>query len=221
MSMNNTYPLSAGHAARLRRQIIIGARNYRKYLADKVFKIVCEDGMEVDVRFHISDFKHLTGLYSNLDDDDFYQKCVSGKIDIGNIDTHQKYNWKTLRTKGNYIEKIHELLYKDSSKTLLLESLLTHTYVFPYAVVNKSNNMCVGFVSNINKARSLRKSSLSLHSSSEKCIIAIFAKLSGSRKYDELVYVSGVMNIYDKDEGLLNQLSDTLQSKFLEIITRP
>ena len=44
-----------------------------------------------------------------------------------------------MRVKGNYTEKIHELLYKDGKKTLLLESLVTNTYVFPYAVINNSN----------------------------------------------------------------------------------
>ena len=126
-----------------------------------------------------------------------------------------------MRVKGNYTEKIHELLYKDGKKTLLLESLVTNTYVFPYAVINNSNNMCVGFVSNINRARSLRKASSSVNSLSKKSIIAIFAKSSGDVKYDELVYISDLLNVYEKNETLLNQLSDSLQMRFLEIITRP
>ncbi len=221
MHVNNKYSLSIGHMGRLRKQIIVGARNYHKYLVNKVFKLICEDGTEVCIRFHISDFKHMTGLYSNLDDVSFYQKCVSGTIDVGNINAKQKYNWDTLRVKGNYIEKIHELLYKDGKKTLLLESLATNTYVFPYAVINNSNNMCVGFVSNINRARSLRKASSSVNSLSKKSIIAIFAKSSGDVKYYELVYISDLLNVYEKNETLLNQLSDSLQMRFLEIITRP
>lgn len=59
-------PLSENMKRRLRNYIISGARNYNKYLADKVFKIVCEDGDTVEIRFFISDFKHLTGLYSDL-----------------------------------------------------------------------------------------------------------------------------------------------------------
>lgn len=81
--------------------------------------------------------------------------------------------------------------------------------------------MCVGFVSNINRARSLRKASSSVNSLSKKSIIAIFAKSSGDVKYDELVYISDLLNVYEKNETLLNQLSDSLQMRFLEIITRP
>ena len=76
MHVNNKYSLSIGHMGRLRKQIIVGARNYHKYLVNKVFKLICEDGTEVCIRFHISDFKHMTGLYSNLDDVSFYQKWV-------------------------------------------------------------------------------------------------------------------------------------------------
>lgn len=37
------------------------------------------------------------------------QKCVSGTIDVGNIGTSQKYNWNTLRTKGNHIGLLDKL----------------------------------------------------------------------------------------------------------------
>ena len=89
MSVHNGYSLSNGRLLKLRTQIIIGARNYNKYLVNKIFKIVCDDGTEVNIRFPVSDFKHLTGLCSNLMDDDFYQKCVSGMIGIGNINLLQ------------------------------------------------------------------------------------------------------------------------------------
>lgn len=60
----------------------------------------------------------------------------------------------------------------------------------------------------------------SLNSKSLKSIIAIFAKLSERDKYHELVYVSNVVGIYKKDEGLLDKLDNNIQMKFLEIITR-
>ena len=39
------HSLSAGHKAKLRKQLIVGARNYNKYLANKIFKIICDDGL--------------------------------------------------------------------------------------------------------------------------------------------------------------------------------
>ena len=43
--------LTDGHKEIIRKQIISGARNYKKLLMDKVFLIVCEDGAEYEVRF--------------------------------------------------------------------------------------------------------------------------------------------------------------------------
>lgn len=40
-------------------------------------------------------------------------------------------------------------------------------------------------------------------------------------KYDELVYILNLLNVYKKNEMLLNQLSNSLQIKFLKIITKP
>lgn len=206
-------PLSENMKRRLRNYIISGARNYNKYLADKVFKIVCEDGDTVEIRFFISDFKHLTGLYSDLKNNEFYKECIHGTISIGNINTKQKYDWNTLRTKCRFIENIHELLYKDCQKVLVLKMLDTKTVVFPYAVKNLSNNICVGFVSDINKARSLFQS--------EKNIIAIFAKNSDQLKYHQLIYISDVISAYEKDDKLLDTLEESIQMKFLDIITKP
>ena len=81
--------------------------------------------------------------------------------------------------------------------------------------------MCVGFVSDINKARSLRKASSSINAKTEKRITAIFAKPLGMQLYDELVYITGVHDVYEKNETLLEQLESPIQMRFLEIVTRP
>ena len=60
MGKQKGYPLSNGHKAKLRKQIISGARNYNKYLINKVFRIVCEDGTEVDIRYKIFCFRFQT-----------------------------------------------------------------------------------------------------------------------------------------------------------------
>lgn len=188
---------------------------------DKVFLIVCEDGIEYEVRFFKGDYKHLTGIYSNLSDDDFFEYCVSCKIDKGNIDTQQKYDWGTLKKKGRIIQNIHELLYKDDQKTLLLEALYTNTYAFPVAIKDIANDICVGFVSNIHKARSLRRAKNSTNAKAEKRIIAVLAKKNGENVYGELVYLSSIRGVYEKNEALLEKMDDSVMMRFMEILTRP
>lgn len=81
--------------------------------------------------------------------------------------------------------------------------------------------MCVGFVSDINKARSLRNATNSNIARAEKTIIAIFGRPDTGKKYNELVYLSKVINVYQKDENLLEKLDKPIQMRFLEIITKP
>lgn len=187
-STTDKHQLSEGHKLKLQEKIKQGANNYEKYLNDKCFKIVCEDGTETIVRFFQGDFKHLTGIESDLDDDEFYDKCLNGYISTGNILTEQKYDWSTLKGKANRIENIHKLLYENAEKTLLLNELKVNTTVFPVAIRNDNMKSCVGFVGNINKARSLRKSNSSQNANSEKEIVAIYGKINGQQEFSEIVY---------------------------------
>lgn len=213
--------LTEGHKEKIRSQIISGARNYKKLLMDKVFLIVCEDGTEYEVRFFKGDYKHLTGIYSNLDDKEFFEYCVNGKIDKGNIDTNQKYDWSTLKKKGRIVQNIQDILYKDNQKTLLLEALDTNTYVFPIAIKDIANDICIGFVSDIHKARSLRRAKNSNNAKVEKRIVAVLAKYNGAASYGELVYLSSIKGVYEKNESLIDKMDEIIMMRFMEILTRP
>ena len=54
--------------------------------------------------------------------------------------------------------------------------------------------------------KSLRKAGSSKKFQSEKNIIAIFARKSNDVKYHELIYISDVQGIYEKNEKLLEIL---------------
>lgn len=186
--MAQKHELTEGHKLRLQGNIIQGAKNYETYLNDKSFKIICEDNSETIVRFFQKDFKHLTGIDSNLDEDDFYDMCRLGTISTGNIETEQKYNWDTLRGKTNRIVNIHDLLYTDAEKTLLLNQLKVNTTEFPVAIRNDNIKTCVAFASNANRARSLRKAGSSHDTKEEKKIIAIYGRKNGDEDFTEIVY---------------------------------
>ena len=79
----------------LRDHIISGSRNYKKFLVRKYFGIIDEEGTIHEVCFYTTDFKHLTGLYSLLSDEKFFDECVRGHITIADISTNQKYDWNT------------------------------------------------------------------------------------------------------------------------------
>lgn len=181
--------LTEGNKNRLRTCIIQGAINFEQYLNNKTFLILCEDNSQTQIRFFQEDYKHLTGIYSDLENTEFYDKCKHGIISTGNIDTLQKYDWSTLRKKTQKIECFHNLLFSKADKSLLLNDLKTNTTTFPVAIRNDEENICIGFVEEIHRARSLRNAKNSFDAATEKQIIAILGKKNGSGKFEENVYV--------------------------------
>lgn len=202
----NQNNLSEGRKERIRDKIILGAKNYKQYLCDKTFRILCEDGTEKEVRFFGADFQHLTGVKSDLNDERFFDNCRLGTIDKGNILTNQKYNWSTLKRKSDRIVNIHGLLYENNDKTLLLEEFEAKSCVFPVAIKNNEMDTCVGFTSDINKARSLRNAISASKCKDEKKIVFIAAKKNGEEKFTELVYSAENINPDEKLEVLNNSL---------------
>lgn len=219
--MGNTYLINEGKRKKLRENAIKGAAQYSHYLMNKVFLVICEDGAEYTLQFLKSDYRHLTGIDSNLEDDIFFDNCKSRYLDIGNINEYQTYNWQTLNSKSTRISQIHRILYDNIQNALFMINLHTNTRDFPVAIKNVNINTCIGFVDNNNKARTLRKYSSSSNADEQKKIYLIIAKKQDETLYDELVYVSIVENVYDVNKNILEKMSTKLQTKFLEILTKP
>lgn len=208
--------LTEGNKIRLKNNIIQGAQNFNQYLNNKTFCIVCEDGEETLIRFFQNDYKHLTGITSDLNDNEFYKKCFDGTISTGNIEDEQHYNWNTLKKKTDRIAKIHVLLYTNAEKTLLINQLKVNTTVFPTAIKNNAENICVGFVSKANKARSLRTASSSTDTKSEKNIVGIFSKANSESDFSELVYIkedNTAISVYEKIKNLSSDLKKEIAKK--------
>ena len=97
------------------------------------------------------------------------------------------------------IQNIHELLYKDDDKTLLLECLDTRTHIFPCAIRDDKNNVCVAFAGSLCKARSLRKATSSFKADTTKKIIAVLAKNDGDEKFSGVgIYLKRIKPIREK-----------------------
>ena len=195
-----------------------GATNYSHFLTGKVFLIICDDCTERTIRFFKKDYIHLTGIKSNVSDDDFFTLCKKRKLADGNIFTRQYYNWSTLKGKAVRIKDIHKIVYADVKESLFIFDLHTNTADFPVAIRNSTRNTCVGFIDNIHKARTLRKYSNSGNSECEKKIAAIFARPTSQTKYNELVYISNVYDIYTSDNALIHKLSNSLRNRLTHIL---
>lgn len=195
----------------LREKIINGAQEYNTHLVNKTFLIVCEDGYTDAVRFFKRDFLHLVGVKTDLTESAFYNNCVRRMLDVSNIKEEQKYNWSTLKSKADRIEKIHKIIYADVQDSLFMINLHTNSSDFPVAIRNKSIATCVGFRETINKARTLRKYDNSNDADEQKRIIAIFEKKQTDSLYSDLVYASTVKELYYKKPDINSFLTEELK----------
>ena len=219
--MRSAYYIDRNKRKMLRDNTIKGARQYSHYLVDKDFLVLCEDGRQYVLHFLKNDFRHLTGIKSNLKDDLFFQNSKKGHLDLGNIEEYQKYNWETLKSKSKGIAQIHKILYENIQNSLFLINLHTNTRDFPVAIKNTNINTCIGFVDSYHKARTLRKYNSSNKADSQKKISLIVAKKADMVLYNELVYISAIKNVYGLNESILEKLSEKVEDRFLEILTQP
>lgn len=193
--------------------VIAGARSYSK-LINKRFLILTEDNCFTEIEFHINDFKHLTGLSSNLEDRAFFKHALKGTLTKENINEFQKHNLNTLKHKCAKIQQIDKLIYANGNENLVLTNLVTDTYIYNIALKNQKNNICIGFVGKDNHARSLRKKNT--HSEQELSIIAIFEKNINetlSHEYSKIVYLRNIVGVKENILDYKVYLSDELQQK--------
>ncbi|MDO4809025.1 MAG: PBECR4 domain-containing protein [Eubacteriales bacterium] len=201
--------LSTNHRNTLRETLITGAEMYTRYLCDREFKILCDDGTSYTVEFVRNEFLHLSGIKTDLSKSSFYDACYQKTLSSGNILEEQKYDWSTLKKKARKLARINEFLHQNGDKTLLLECLQTNTMVFPLAIRNDATNICMAFITDRPRAHSLRNASNSQTATSIKPIVAILAKPAGSNDFSEKIYISTVGEQFLSAESRSADVSDT------------
>lgn len=197
----------------LKNKAIQGALYYNNCLIGKHFLVICEDGTAYKIQFFKKDFQHLTGLKSNLNEDNFFKFSKLGLLNVTNIHTEQKYDWPTLKQKADRISQIHKLLYEDIDDALFLINLHTQTRDYPIAIKSTNIDACVGFEGDVYNAKTLRKYSSSNNYEEEKRIVAILSKDKNSIIYDTAVYCD-IQSPISIDLNVLNQMSNNIKRLF-------
>lgn len=211
------YTLNDGQREKLRASASVGAVDYKNYLVGKDFLIICADGTVKTIQFLAADFRHLTGIKSDLDDNTFFINACKNELDIGNILVCQKYNWHTLNKKKKRIEQIHKLIYANIDKALFLINLRTTTRTYPVAIKNSNIDACIGFVDNNNKAKTLRTYNSSQKADEEKEISVILKKEKADTVFKDVVYLTKSKIKISLSSSLYDRLDKELSYKILAL----
>lgn len=180
--------------------IIKAAQNYQKYLQDKTFLIIYQNGIKTDavqVGFRSSHFLHLTGVVTKLSAQRFYEKCLNRKLSFQDIELDNKGK---AQQKLFVLPFLHELLYHNCMIGNFINSGI---YIrADYFIGNTKAVLSVGFRcgKKVDFPVTLYKEDVRKLSQPTNKVLAIFVKDNEQQVYTECTYLSKGQ---DKDKLLI------------------
>ena len=122
----------ADKKVKLRSQIILSAKEYKKYFAGKSF-LYCYQKKCFEIIFSEECFLHLTGVATTLHAYDFYRKAVSGKLELNQFYFNDKHPFFTAKKKLAALPHLHTLTHE---AVIILEELPSKTHLFKLGMTN-------------------------------------------------------------------------------------
>lgn len=170
--------------------IVKAAANYKKCLLDKTFLLIYQENGKmktVQVEFRENHFLHLTGVQTSLSAKRFYEKCVSHKLSLADIELDK--NGKA-QQKLMVLPFLHELLYHNCMIGDFIDSGIC--IKADYFVGNTKAILSVGFRfgKTVDYPVTLYKEDVRKLSQPTNKVLAIFVKDYKKRNYTECTYLS-------------------------------
>ncbi len=170
--------------------IVKAATNYKNTLQDKVFLLIYQQNGEmitVQVEFRENHFLHLTGVQTSLSAKRFYEKCVSHKLSLADIELDKSGK---AQQKLMVLPFLHELLYHNCMIGDFIDSGIC--IKADYFVGNTKAVLSVGFRfgKNADFPVTLYKEDVRKLSQPTNKVLAIFVKDYKKHRYTECAYLS-------------------------------
>ena len=170
--------------------IVKAAINYKKSLQDKEFLIIYQENdtiKTVQVGFRENHFLHLTGVQTSLSAKRFYEKCVSHKLSLADIELDK--NGKA-QQKLTVLPFLHEVLYHNCMIGDFIDSGIC--IKADYFVGNTKAILSVEFRfgRNVDIPVTLYKEDIRKLSHPTNKVLAIFVKAYKKHSYTECTYLS-------------------------------
>jgi hypothetical protein len=176
---------------RVRKAVIQCAKDYKSYFVDYEY-LICSDAFSIRkyyiVDAHEDNYLHLTGVGTSIAKNEFFRRCLEGTLDENDFSFEKTGQFEKV-VKGTVRRKIKALpeiiniftgstqVEEDFQKNRIKCSFAAGIDVctLGFSVSNKTNPMTLltGNVLNMSKAKPVK---------------LVLRKLSGSDKFDEIVY---------------------------------
>ncbi len=198
------------------KQICIAAKQYKKKLVGKTFLYVF-DGRYIEVMFKTSNFKHLTGVESNLSAKSFYKLAVDGKLQGTQIFFSAQHPFQLSKRKIQHINNISNLA---TSESFLLEDITTSTQTYKFGSTDLNFTLCfnkqnpTGIKSDAYfTVESLRDEDCFDRSANVYSITHILARANDIPIYTDVLYIEKGKSLSDIPQSVFSKLSAELKQQ--------
>ena len=123
----------------LKKDIIEASKLYKDWFVGKTFMYVFEN-KHIQVTYRIKDFKHLTGVASNIGSKDFYKHSIDEVLSENNIINSSRYPFNLARKKVTALLNFKRLIEVD---LLMLEEITTNSTSYKFGVSDLEFTLCL------------------------------------------------------------------------------
>lgn len=185
------------------------ARLYRANLVGRSFMYVF-DGRYIEVLFKKSNFRHLTGVDTDLSALAFYKLASQGKLAASQIGFSSRHPFGLCKKKVAHIAQLADLTTGDC---FILEDVSTKTQSFKFGATDLDFSLLFNKRGGGYAAESLRDEDCFSKSKNVFEVSCILAKRNDERFYQELLYSSSSFHVGNLPGEVQVLLGDNLKRR--------
>lgn len=196
-------------------QIHTAADLYRKNLVGKKFLYVF-DGRYIEVIYKAENFRHLTGVDTNLSAKDFYSKAARRMLTVKQINFTSQHPYDLCVRKLQHLSHVSTII---TTKSFILEEITTVTCTYKFGTTDLKFSLCMNKDTNGDcyVAQSLRDEDCSAKSKTVYGVAYIFSKSNDSKKYSKLLFCDSGMPANSLPDEVFSMLVEPLQQRLLTL----
>ena len=187
---------------------------YKKYLVGKRFLYVFE-GRCIEVIYKSTNFRHLTGVATNLSAKQFYSYAIKKKLQASQIFFTPQHPFALCKRKVKHIGQVAMLA---GSEGFMLEEIVTTTKTYKFGTTDLNFTLCLNkelddqgnekvdcFV-----IESLRDEDCFSKSKTAYTVTHIFSRPNDKKRYTDLLYLDKNMTLSNLPEEIKVMLDESL-----------
>lgn len=195
-------------------EIESAAQMYKEHLVGRRFLYVFE-GRYIEVIYKTQNFRHLTGVETNLPAKRFYRNAVNHALQTGQIFFNKKHPYSLCVKK---IKHIGEVAILAGSESFMLEEIKTDTQSYKFGTTDLNFTLCMNRElddqgnekGDCYVVQSLRDEDCFKKSKDAYVVTHIFSRSNDGKKYTDLLYMDKSADMQSLPDAIRELIDESL-----------